>query len=99
MTDRAQLRSEVFDAIVDLLVEVSELPPEGLTRDTPLVGRHAAIRSLELVELLVLVEEYALNELNVTFDWTDDSALSPTNSAFRTIGSLTDRLVETTQAP
>ena len=61
---------------------------ESLNNETPLIGPQRCVRSRELVELLLSVEEFAEDRMGVTFNWTDDSAMSEGRSIFRSIGTL-----------
>lgn len=87
------IETDVLDRIVRLLAEIADLPRSSLSRDTPLLGAGAVIRSRELVELLLAVEDFVESDFNAQFDWTSDRAMSTTESAFRTVGTLTDHII------
>jgi acyl carrier protein len=85
-------RSEILGAVIGLVEEVGGLEAAELDDDTPLIGPHAVIKSRMLVELLLALEDFAEERLEVEFDWSSDSAMSLTHSAFRTIGTVADHL-------
>jgi len=87
-------RAEILAKIIDYLSEFGELDPATVGEETKLIGADAAIKSRALVELLLALEDLAETELGSSFDWTSDQALSEANSAFRSVGSLTDRLYQ-----
>ena len=85
-------RERIATKVRELLMQCGELSAEQITEDTPLIGPGAAIKSRALVELMLGLEDYAEEELGVSFDWTSDSAMSASRSLMRTVGSLTDHL-------
>lgn len=87
-------RNEIRDKIIGYLSEFGDLDPATLGEETKLIGADAVIKSRALVELMLALEDLAEEELGGTFDWTSDQALSEANSAFRSVGSLTDRLYQ-----
>jgi hypothetical protein len=62
--------------------------------NTPLVGPTRALKSVELVELLLKMEDYVEEKFNSKFNWSDNSAMSETRSVLRTINSLAEHIVE-----
>jgi hypothetical protein len=78
--------------IIETLVEIAGLDKECLSPRTALVGSRAVIRSRELVELLLELEEFCECELGVEFDWTSDGAMSERRSPLRTIGTLAEHV-------
>ena len=87
-------RAEILARITEYLCEFGDLDPATVGEETKLIGADAAIKSRALVELLLALEDMAETELDSCFDWTSDQALSETNSSFRSVGSLTDRLYQ-----
>ena len=79
--------------IAQLLAEITDRPAGSFTRDVPLLGTNAAIRSRELVELLLAVEDSLERDFGKSFDWSSDQAMSAANSRYRTVGSFADHLV------
>jgi hypothetical protein len=78
--------------IQDELSSIAGVERASLTPDTPLLGSGSPLKSRELVELLLAVEEFAEDRMGVRFDWTSDKAMSEAHSLFRTVGSLADHL-------
>ena len=91
--DRAEIRAK----IIEYLCEFGELDQAGVDDETKLIGADAVIKSRALVELLLALEDFAETEMDCEFDWTSDQALSEANSAFRSVGSLADRLHQLSQ--
>ena len=85
-------RDRIRQKIVELVAEFGELDPAAIDEETRLIGSEAVLKSRALVELLLALEDLAEAELDASFDWTSDSALSEARSLFRSVGSLTDHL-------
>ena len=85
-------RDRIRQKIVELVAEFGELDPAAIDEETRLIGSEAVLKSRALVELLLALEDLAEAELDASFDWTSDSALSEARSLFRNVGSLTDHL-------
>ena len=90
-------RAGILATIIEYLCEFGELDRATVSEDTKLIGADAAIKSRALVELLLALEDFAETDLGCNFDWTSDQALSEANSAFRSVGSLTERLHQLAQ--
>jgi len=85
-------KEAIVARIVSELTNMTNLDPVKLNEGTPLIGRGAVIKSVQLVELMLAMEDFAEDELNAKFDWTSDVAMSSERSPFRSIGSLADTL-------
>lgn len=90
-------RKTIEEQIVAFLHEVAADDDQSgdvqsLTAQSPLVGADAVISSRALVELLLLTEELAEDELGAEFDWQSDRALSARRSLFKNAASLADHL-------
>jgi len=88
MVDKVDVLNKVKIAIGSAM----ETSVEQFDESTVLIGPEAALCSRQLVEVLLELEEFSEEELDVEFDWTSDSALSMTRSIMRTIGTLVDHL-------
>ena len=78
---------------IQKLIEIAhEIFEFDIEESTALVGGGSTIKSRDLVEFLLAVEDFATDELNVEFDWMSDSALSSNRSIFRTPKSLAEHL-------
>lgn len=80
---------------------VKELVHEALLSDgitvvvtevSSLIGSDSALDSMKLVELCLALEDVASDQ-NFEFDWTSNSAMSRSQSMFRSIKSLADEFV------
>mgnify|MGYP006147164469 FL=1 len=69
-------------------------PKRTFSSSTALVGPDRALKSIELVELLLKMEDYVEEKFNSKFNWADNSAMSETRSVLRTINSLANHIVE-----
>ena len=84
------VRAELRFFIVEALAEVAERDPAELAGDTRLLGEGGTIRSRELVELLLLLDERIEERFHAKFDWAADRSISPNHEPFRTVESLAD---------
>ncbi|MFK7738091.1 MAG: hypothetical protein AB8B50_18840 [Pirellulaceae bacterium] len=84
---------DVLVKLVSMVNEIQETHNEDVSADDALIGDSAVISSRELVEMLLAVEEFAEDELEVEFDWTSDSAMSMKRSPFRNLRVLAKHLV------
>ena len=82
---------EARKTIIKLVSEIAEGSGQEITFDTSLIGEGRALDSLGLVELCLRLEELAADE-GFDFDWTSSSAMSASNSMFRTVDSLANEL-------
>ncbi len=57
-----------------------------------LYGPQSKLDSVDLVNLLLAIEEYIEDELDISFTITSEKALSLKNSPFRTVQTLCDYL-------
>lgn len=80
--------------IIKQLAIICKDPKRKFASNTPLVGPTRALKSVELVELLLKMEDYVEEKFNSKFNWSDNSAMSETRSVFRTINSLAEHIVE-----
>jgi acyl carrier protein len=76
------------------LAEAKRPEPEAVDEETRLVGDGAAVDSLGLVALILGLEERLSDQLGLDVSIMDERALSRSRSPFRTVGSLTDYVVE-----
>jgi hypothetical protein len=83
--------NDIQHKIIEIIGDLGK-PVESINAHTPLIGPQAFVKSRELVELLLALEEFAEDDLKVKFDWASDSAMSTGRSVYRTVGSLADHL-------
>lgn len=80
--------------IVSKLEEICKKDSKEFNDTTQLVGENRSIKSVELVELLLSLEEYVEDNLKVKFDWSGDSAMSERRSILRNIDTLSQHIFE-----
>jgi hypothetical protein len=84
----------IEDYIIKELALICKDPKRIFLSSTALVGPERALKSIELVELLLKMEDYVEEKFNSKFNWADNSAMSETRSVLRTINSLAQHIVE-----
>ena len=87
-------KEQISEFIISQLNNICKNDPQEFNVNTQLVGEQRSIKSVELVELLLSIEEYAEDNLNVKFDWSGDTAMSERRSILKNIGSLSDHIFE-----
>ena len=87
-------KKQISDFIILQLNNICKNDPQEFNINTQLVGEQRSIKSVELVELLLSIEEYAEDNLDVKFDWSGDSAMSERRSILKNIDSLSDHIFE-----
>jgi len=87
MTERA----EVVSLIVNTIRETNN--DAEIDESASLIGEGGLLDSQGLLQLLLVLEEYAEMQLHTTFDWTSDAACASKNSPLRTVGTLADFFV------
>jgi len=85
---------EISEFIIQQLNNICKDNPQEFTNDTQLVGEQRSIKSVELVELLLSLEEYVEDNTKVKFDWSGDSAMSERRSILKNIDTLSEHIVE-----
>ena len=85
---------DVEKFIIKELSIICKEPQSSYSAKTQLVGENRSIKSMQLVELLLKMEEYVEENLNKKFNWADNSAMSERFSVLRTVGSLAEHVVE-----
>lgn len=61
---------------------------------TPMVGPSRAIKSIQLVELLLKMEDYVEKNSNQKLNWADNSAMSETRSVLKSVNSLAKHILD-----
>lgn len=91
---REQIISLVAEAVTDLNDELQYESLENPTEETLLFGSDDGIDSLSLVRLVVDIEQRMHEELGKSVSLTDEKAMSAKRSPYRSIGALSDFIVE-----
>ena len=86
------IEQRVYEFTVNELASITGRAESDFSRETPLLGANSNVKSRQLVELLLALEEFAEDEVGAEFDWTSDSAMSEARSVFRTIGTLVEHI-------
>ena len=87
-------RGDVEEFILNQLSLICKEPEKSFSADTQLVGENRSIKSIQLVELLLKMEEYVEEKFNSEFNWADNTAMSETRSVLRTVESLAKHIVD-----
>jgi acyl carrier protein len=88
MYDLIKVEERVFKEIQN----VSEDKKSIINKKTPLIGAEGAIDSVDLVDMCLELEDFAV-ELGFEFDWASEKAMSATNSIFKDAGSLSKEFI------
>ena len=80
--------------IIKELALICKDPKRTFSSSTALVGPDRALRSIELVELLLKMEDYVEEKFNSKFNWADNSAMSERFSVLRNVGSLAEHVIQ-----
>jgi len=91
---REQIFTLVRDAVTDLNDELQYETLENPTEETVLFGGDDGIDSLSLVRLVVDIEQRIQEEIGKKASLTDERAMSAKRSPYRSVGALTDFIVE-----
>ena len=75
--------------IIELVKDACGEDGIEVTRETALVGVQRVLKSRDLVEICLSLEDLA-EEIGFDFDWTSHAAMSQSRSIFRTVGSLVE---------
>ena len=88
------MNEKITRMLFNVIDELNQLQPreEHLTKDlqAPLAGEFGRLDSAGLINLIVLTEQKAAQELGRPILLTDDRTMSQIDAVFRTLGSLAD---------
>ena len=87
-------KNTISKFIISQLKAICKSNPQTFSENTHLIGEQRSIKSIELVELLLSLEEYVEDKLNVKFDWSGDSAMSERRSILRSVDTLSKHIFE-----
>jgi acyl carrier protein len=90
---RADVLAVVLGAAADAVDQDSSVPDAELSESTILIGDHAVVDSLGLVQIVTDVEEAVSERYGREIDLTDERALSQKQSPFRSVGALVDHVM------
>jgi hypothetical protein len=88
------MNEKITRMLFNVIDELNQMQPreEHLTKDlqAPLAGDFGRLDSAGLINLIVLTEQKAAQELGRPILLTDDRTMSQIDAVFRTLGSLAD---------
>ncbi len=88
------MQEEIIRMLFSVIDELNQLRPteEYLEKnlETPLAGDFGRLDSAGLINLIVVTEQRAAEELGMPILLTDDRTMSQVNQVFRTLGTLAD---------
>ena len=84
--------NKVEERVFKEIQNVSEDKKSIITKKTPLIGAEGTIDSVDLVDMCLELEDFAV-ELGFEFDWASEKAMSATNSIFKDAGSLSKEFI------
>lgn len=92
------MATELYNKLIELIIVQAEELNEGLKiqidvasgENAALFGEGGVLKSIELVNLIVAVEQAVEDEFNVFLTLADEKAMSQKRSPFRTIGALAE---------
>lgn len=82
----------ISEFILEEISSITSLDRGKLNQDTVLFGSDGIMKSRDIVELLLAIEEYMDAKFGVEFDWTSDSAMSNPRSVFGSVERLANHL-------
>ena len=85
---------DVEKFIIKELSIICKEPKGSYSSKTQLVGEKRSIKSMQLVELLLKMEDYVEKNFNSEFNWDNNSAMSETFSVLRTVESLAEHVIK-----
>ena len=91
---REQIFTLVRDAVTDLNDELQYETLENPKEETVLFGGDDGIDSLSLVRLVVDIEQRIQEDIGKKASLTDERAMSAKRSPYRSVGALTDFIIE-----
>ena len=86
--------SDIEKFLVKELSLICKEPESSYSAKTQLVGEKRSIKSMQLVELLLKMEDYVEKNFNNKFNWDNNSAMSETFSVLRTVESLAEHVIK-----
>ena len=91
---RDQVLALVKSAVDEINEELDQDRLRNVTEETPLFGDEERIDSLSLVVLIASLEQEVEEAFGVPVELADEKAMSRHRSPYRTVGTLTDFILE-----
>lgn len=89
-----KVRNIIKSAIEELNEQLEDDKKLAYSNETRLIGRCAAIDSMDFVTLITIIEELILDGLDKDIMIVSDKTFSREKSPFYSIGTLTDLVIE-----
>lgn len=89
-----KIRTIIKEAVEELNEQLEEGRKLEFSDDVRLIGRQAAIDSMDFVALVSIIEELVADKLGKNIRVVSDRAFSMERSPFQSIGTLTDFVAE-----
>ena len=92
------MHDKIYEIIKEAVAELNEQLEEKrkieFSDDVRLIGRAAAVDSMDFVALITIIEELVADKLGKSIRIVSDRAFSMERSPFQSIGTLTDFVTE-----
>ncbi len=82
-----KLINEIEEFIQELGIDKSLI-----NEDLQLLGDESKIKSRDLVEILLIIEDYLDENHEIEFDWSSSNAMSDASSNYRNLGTLINHI-------
>jgi acyl carrier protein len=94
MIERSVAYEIVIESLKEVFIQAGTSAPDNITEETVLVGADAILDSLGVVSLIVEIEQRLEGHHGILVTLANDKAMSQRNSPFRTVGVITDHVLE-----
>lgn len=92
------MNNQIFEIVINTINEFNEELDNKIDisngRESELFGGNSAVDSLELVNLIVVIEENISEKFNKNITITSEKAMSRFTSPFKNVGTITDYIEE-----
>ena len=78
-----KLKIEITEFLIDTGIDANLINDQ-----LELLGDDSKVKSRDLVEILLIIEDFLDENYDVEFDWSSSNAMSSASSNFRTLGTL-----------
>ena len=89
-----EIKKLIYEAIEELNEQLDEEQQIEYSEDLRLIGKNAALDSMDFVTLITILEELIEDKLDKSIEIVSDKAFSRTNSPFYSIVTLEEFVLE-----
>lgn len=89
-----KIKKIIIEAIEELNEQLDEEQQVAYSEDLRLIGKNAALDSMDFVTLITILEELIEDKLDKSIEIVSDKAFSRTNSPFYSIATLEEFVLE-----